>query len=62
MQEVLSKLLEEGQTGAAKLAEQEGSSSSSSIKFGLMYNWHDKNYLGAAHGKHKGRDGCDTVV
>jgi hypothetical protein len=48
-QEVLSKLLEEGQTGAAKLAQEAGNSSGA--KFGLMYSWHGKNYLGAAHGE-----------
>jgi hypothetical protein len=46
-QEVVSHLLAQGREGAAGLGQQQAR------HWGLMYTWHGKQYLGAAHG---GRD------
>lgn len=44
VQGVVSHLLEQGAAGARELEEAGGG------RWGLMYKWHDKRYLGAAHG------------
>jgi hypothetical protein len=63
LQDVVRHLLDEGMLGAAQLQQQQGaavqqytagsSSSSSSAGWGLMYSWHGKRYLGAAHGEER---------
>jgi hypothetical protein len=61
LQEVVRHLLDEGMLGAAQLQQQHGAavqqyrggSSSSSASWGLMYSWHGKRYLGAAHGEER---------
>lgn len=48
-QALVGHLLEEGQAQAARAAADSGGSA----KFGLLYSWHDKLYLGAAHGERR---------
>lgn len=57
MLEVVRSLLDEGMQGAARLQQEQGTAvqqyaapGSSSGGWGLMYSWHGKRYLGAAHG------------
>jgi hypothetical protein len=56
LQAVVRHILDEGLAGAAELQQRTGSSSSSSSgqsggNWALMYSWHNKRYLGAAHGE-----------
>lgn len=58
LQEVVRSLLDEGMQGAARLQQEQGTAvqqyaapGSSSGGWGLMYSWHGKRYLGAAHGE-----------
>jgi hypothetical protein len=74
VQDVVRHLLDEGLLGAARLQQEQGStvqqyaaggssssSSSSSSGWGLMYSWHGKRYLGAAHGEDGWEAAAHTV-
>jgi lipopolysaccharide export LptBFGC system permease protein LptF len=60
-QSVVRHILDQGLSGAMELREQQqqqqqpqgkgSGGSSSSITWTLMYKWHNKRYLGAAHGE-----------